>query len=148
MEAQLWSAGLVGKPEMKSKSSSMPLNRGRLSQLFEEVGSEERLRLILRDFYRRMKADILVGFFFEGVEPDEVAERQLHFLMKAMGQISTYEGKLPAQAHQHLPPILPGHFDRRLRLLEDVLREHGIAEAMIQRWIQFENTFRDPIVSQ
>ena len=114
--------------------------------LFQEVGSEDRLRLILRDFYNRMAADLLVGFFFVNKSPDEVAEKQLSFLMRAMGQNPSYRGKSPSQAHENLPPILAGHFDRRLKILEQTLREHGFSEGSIQLWLQFENSFRAGIV--
>lgn len=68
--------------------------------------------------------------------------------MRAMGVIHSYQGKSPAQAHLNLPPILKGHFDRRLKLLEQTLRIHGLSEEDIELWIQFENTFRDKIVKK
>ncbi len=122
-------------------------SRSELKNLYQEIGGEERLSLILRDFYRRMATDILVGYFFMGKDPDEVAEKQMEFLLKAMGQSDTYSGKSPARAHQQLPPILTGHFDRRLKLLEETLRDHGLQESSIQVWLRFENSFRVAIVS-
>lgn len=122
-------------------------SRSELKNLYQEIGGEERLRLILQDFYRRMATDILVGYFFMGKNPDEVAEKQMEFLLKAMGQSDSYPGKSPARAHQQLAPILAGHFDRRLRLLEETLRDHGIQDSSIRVWLRFENSFRESIVS-
>ncbi len=121
-------------------------NRDELKMLFHQIGSEERLRLILRDFYSRMASDILVGFFFINKNPETVADKQVGFLMRAMGQSPTYRGKSPAKAHEDLPPILAGHFDRRLKILEATLREHGIPEEAIQLWVRFEGSFRAGIV--
>ena len=128
------------------KSTQAGVNRRALKKLFQEIGSEVRLRLILRDFYRRMAADILIGFFFMGKNTDDVADKQSEFLLKAMGQVPTYLGKSPPRAHSKLPPILAGHFDRRLKLLEDTLREHGLASESIDIWLQFEGSFRGVIV--
>jgi hemoglobin len=131
--------------EMKSETNS--LSRKDLQLLFREVGSEARLRLVLRDFYGRMTSDVLVGFFFVGKDSHEIAEKQLHFLMRAMGQSSVYRGKSPARAHENLPPILAGHFDRRLKLLEQTLRDHEFSENAIQLWLRFEGSFRAGIVT-
>ena len=66
--------------------------------------------------------------------------------MRAMGATPTFAGKPPAQAHGTLPPILTGHFDRRLRILEATLHDHGLDSADIRTWVEFENAFRDGIV--
>ena len=129
------------------KSIEKPTSRRELKKLYQEIGGEERLRLILRDFYRRMATDILVGYFFMGKNPDEVAEKQMEFLLKAMGQTDTYSGKSPARAHQQLAPILAGHFDRRLKLLEETLRDHGLQESSIRVWVGFESSFREAMTS-
>ena len=142
MEEELWRR--YDRDHMKTEQNS--LNRSELKTLFHEVGSEDRLRLILRDFYRRMAVDILVGFFFTNKNPESVADQQVSFLMRAMGQSPSYRGKSPAQAHGQLPPILAGHFDRRLKILEETLREHGISEGAIQLWLRFENSFKAGIV--
>ena len=125
----------------------LTLNKPELKLLWEHIGSEERLEAILKDFYARMKNDILIGFFFDNKDTDEIARMQKLFLMRAMGAISTYTGKAPAQAHTKLAPILSGHFDRRLQILEQTLKDHGLSPEDIQTWITFENAFRDGIVS-
>ncbi len=128
------------------KSGAKKLSKKELEGLFQEVGGEARLRLLLRDFYARMASDVLVGFFFAGKDSEEIAEMQLSFLLRAMGQRTSYSGKSPAQAHRNLPPILGGHFDRRLKLLEETLRQHGLQEKGIQLWLRFEQSFRSGIV--
>lgn len=116
-----------------------------LKAIYEHIGGEEKLREILRDFYRRMSTDILIGFFFDGKDLDHIAEMQKEFLMRAMGATLSYKGKPPAKAHDELAPILKGHFDRRLRILEDTLRAHGVSDEDIRHWIEFESAFREGI---
>ncbi len=92
-----------------------------------------------------MSKDMMIGFFFDGKNLDEIASKQKQFLMRAMGAAPSYSGKAPAQAHTELAPILPGHFDRRFVILKQTLKDHGVSEADIQTWINFENTFRESI---
>jgi truncated hemoglobin YjbI len=118
-----------------------------LGRIYQKIGREKRLREILRKFYRRMSTDLLIGFYFDGKDLDAIADMQTLFLMRAMGARPTYTGKPPAKAHEELAPILSGHFDRRLRILEEVLREEGLNDEDIRIWITFENAFREGIVS-
>jgi hemoglobin len=118
-----------------------------LKALFERVGGEIGVQDILLDFYGRMARDVLIGFFFAGKDVDAIAMKQKSFLMRAFGATPSYSGKPPADAHTELPPILRGHFDRRLQILEETLRDHGVAVEDIRTWVGFENAFRDQIVS-
>ena len=126
---------------MKEISVSKP----ELKAIFERSGGEAGLARILHSFYARMRDDVLIGFFFDGKDVDVIAEKQKQFLMRAMGASVSYIGKSPAKAHLELAPILAGHFDRRLRILEDVLRENGLQSEDIRNWIRFESAFRDGI---
>jgi truncated hemoglobin YjbI len=65
-----------------------------------------------------------------------------------MGARESYAGLPPAQAHEKLAPILSGHFDRRLRILEQTLSAHGVSEEDTRTWVGFEEAFRDGIVAK
>lgn len=125
---------VLGKPELKA--------------LYSRIGGEPALESILQDFYSRMSRDVLIGYFFDGKDLSAIARRQKEFLMRAMGALPSYSGKPPAQAHEALAPILPGHFDRRLRILEETLRDHGVSDQDIRIWIAFESAFRDGIITK
>ena len=126
--------------------AELSLTKPELKKLFASVGSEERLKTILEKFYLKMSQDILIGFFFDGKDLKQIAHTQAMFLLRAMGVTPSYSGKAPAQAHEKLPPILAGHFDRRLRLLEEVLKEEGLNHHDIKTWVAFESAFRASIV--
>ncbi len=117
----------------------------KLQALFQSIGGEPTLKIILRDFYSRMASDILIGYFFQGKDLLAISDRQTQFLLYGSGLIKNYSGKSPTTAHRSLPPISQGHFDRRLILLRETLQEHGLSESNIQIWIDFENAFRDVI---
>lgn len=124
----------------------LPLEKPELRALGQALG-EDRILAILRRFYLRMSTDILIGFFFDGRDLDAIADMQARFLYRAMGLRPSYAGKSPAQAHTELPPILTGHFDRRLVLLEEILTAEGLDASQRQTWLAFENAFRDAVVS-
>jgi truncated hemoglobin YjbI len=123
------------------------VTRKNLNQLYKNIGSERRLQEILEDFYTRMSKDILIGYFFSGKDILHIAHQQMGFLLQAMGASQTYTGNSPTQAHGNLPPILAGHFDRRIVLLSETLRDHGLSEADSKIWINFEKAFRKAIVN-
>jgi len=128
----------------------LPLDLNAFRKLFQSAlhGDPARVHRILEDFYQRMASDILLDFFFTGKDLKAIAAKQAEFLLRAMGATPSYSGRPPAQAHLAMPPILSGHFDRRLKLLEETLRAHGLPEDAIQTWLGFENTFREVITSR
>lgn len=138
------------KPPEPGKTSAPPkgVSLSDLRTLFSRIGGEKGLEEILLDFYSRLAKDALVGFFFDGRDTRAIAMKQKEFLLRAMGAAKTYSGRTPAKAHEKLPPILTGHFDRRLRLLEQTLRDHGLGEDEIRVWTGFENAFRNAIVKR
>jgi truncated hemoglobin YjbI len=126
--------------------NSSSTNKTDLKNLFAEIGSEEKLEDILKKFYTRMSKDILVGFFFSGKDLEKIVGQQRDFLLRAMGEKRIYKGRSPKTAHRGLPPILKGHFDRRLKLLGDVLKEEGLSAKAVTCWKNFEESFRQSIV--
>lgn len=122
-------------------TESLPI-RSRMALVYQALGNREALHSLLLDFYQRMAADPMVGFFFDDKDLPAIASKQGAFLLRAMGVEPSYSGLPPAQAHKRLPSILPGHFDRRMRLLEATAADHGLPREAIDAWIAFEETFR------
>lgn len=118
---------------------------GRLPKLFENIGGEPALKNILERFYAKMAQDVLIGFFFDDKDLDAIAAKQKEFLMRAWGVAPIYSGRSPRDAHAHLAPILSGHFDRRLVVLAETLREFKVSEEDIEVWLSFESKFRQAV---
>lgn len=116
----------------------MPSARG----MVDRIGGPERLRVILADFYARMARDPMLGFFFSGRDLERIVAGQHAFLLRALGATDRFDGRHPGVAHRGLPPILRGHFDRRLQILSETLADHGVAEADARRWRRLEESFR------
>ncbi len=111
-----------------------------------DIKSSKILQDILEDFYIRMSKDILIGFFFSGKDLKHIAHQQAAFILKAIGVDPSYKGRGPASAHTDLPPILEGHFNRRLVILSEVLKDHGLSEQTIRVWLGFEKQFFKVVV--
>ncbi len=111
----------------------------------ERVGGLDAMRVILRDFYDRLFVDPMIGFFFAGRDKALLVERQLQFTAAALGGDIVYEGKPIPEAHAALP-ILPGHFDRRHKLLGDVLDAHGVDAEAREAWLAFDRSFRRAVL--
>jgi truncated hemoglobin YjbI len=93
-----------------------------------------------------MSKDLMIGYFFADKNIQAIADKQLDFLMYVAGMRPDYLGKAPTLAHLQLPPILAGHFDRRITLLQETLTEHHLTDKDIEVWIEFEKAFREAIV--
>ena len=108
----------------------MPLPQprpGSVWGLVGRLGGPDRLREILTVFYDRLVADPIVGFFFAGKDLGKVVDGQHGFLMRAFQETERFAGIHPSKAHVALPPILRGHFDRRLVVLRDPDAGRGAA---------------------
>lgn len=116
--------------------------------LAEELGGEDALRALLRDFYDRLFADVLIGYFFARSDKELLIDSQYHYLTAHLGDRSgTYEGPSIRRAHEALG-ILPGHFDRRHKLLEDVLNAHSVPAHIAEAWLSFDTTLREFVLRE
>ena len=122
------------------------MTKNSLKELIASIGGATVLLQILNQFYERMSKDVLIGYFFANQDLSHIALMQSQFLLKAAGISNEFNGKGPASAHLHLPPIYEGHFDRRLVILREVLQEQGLKPEQIEQWVQFEESFRKMIV--
>ncbi len=125
----------------------MSPSREELAGLIDSIGGEPALLRILERFYAVMARDLMIGFFFEGHDLHEISRKQSLFVLLAAGKISSFPGKGPASAHTALPPILSGHFDRRLVILRQVLSEESLTPTQVDLWVRFEESFRAVVVS-
>ena len=122
-------------------------SREELQSLITSAGGPEALVLLVAAFYEAMEKDPMIGFFFTGRDLPAIAEKQAGFILLAAGMSRNFDGKGPATAHDALPPILPGHFDRRIVILKETLRSKGVSRENIELWVRFEESFRTQVVS-
>lgn len=113
--------------------------------LFEKIGPE-RLRAVIVDFYDRVFADVMIGFLFAGKDKARLIEKEYELAARMLGHPMPYTGRTMRDAHAKVP-ILGGHFDRRRKILEDVLEAHGVDPDVRAAWIDHTNAMRAQITA-
>jgi hemoglobin len=117
-----------------------------MKTLYDLAGGDTKVRAILTSLYDRLFEDRMVGFLFDGKDKERIVELQTAFTCSFLGGPQRYEGKPLPEAHASLP-LLPGHFDRRHWLLEQVLREHGVPEAVRLAWLRIDEALRSSVLA-
>jgi hemoglobin len=114
--------------------------------LYEAIGGEAKVREVLQVLYDRLFADPMVGFLFDGKDKGHIVEQQLAFTCRFLGGPQTYQGMPLPRAHAHLP-LLPGHFDRRHRLLEQVMDDCAVPADVKRVWLQIDEALRPSVLA-
>jgi truncated hemoglobin YjbI len=117
-----------------------------MKTLYEAIGGEAKVRAVLRSLYDKLFGDPMVGFLFQGKDKAHIVEQQVAFTCGFLGGPQRYVGKPLPEAHAALP-LLPGHFDRRHRLLEQVLREERVPEEVIRAWLGIDDGLRTSVMA-
>jgi hemoglobin len=113
---------------------------------YESAGGEGPIAAVIASLYDRLFEDPIVGFLFAGKDKKHIVEEQTLLTCSFLGGPQRYRGKPLPEAHAKLP-LLPGHFDRRHRLLEETLRAHSIPETVRQAWLAIDEGLRSSVLA-
>lgn len=113
---------------------------------YEAIGGEPAVRAVLQTLYDQLFVDPIVGFLFEGKDKARLIALQLGFTCRFLGGPQRYEGKPLPEVHAALP-LLPGHFDRRHRLLELALERHSVPESPKAAWLRVDESLRGSVLA-
>lgn len=114
-------------------------------ELFAKIGPDK-LRAVIADFYDRIFADVMIGFLFQGKSKQTLIEREYEFTANLLGADVKYTGRPMRVAHAQ-SPIFGGHFERRLQILRETMRDHGVDPEVQQVWLDHSYALRDQITS-
>ncbi len=112
---------------------------------FEALGGEPGVRALVRACVERFAADFIIGYLFEGRDLERIIGHEAELAARHLGGAGRYAGRPLDAVHRPLR-INAGHFRRRLAIVRTVLRERGVDEAVIARWIAAEKSFEAAIV--
>jgi hemoglobin len=86
--------------------------------------TEEMIRSVVIEFYRRARRDVLLGPIFEAhiAEWPEHLDRMTDFWSAALRKTGRYTGN-PVESHRRVPSLAAGHFDRWIILFEQTVRD-------------------------
>ncbi len=111
--------------------------------LFARIGSEK-LRAVVTEFYARVFPDVMIGFLFQGKDRARLIEKEYEFTAGLLGADVKYTGRPMRTAHAQ-SPILGGHFERRLQILRETLRDLEVDPAVAQAWVEHTLLLRSQI---
>ncbi len=111
--------------------------------LFDKIG-EAKLRAVITDFYARVFDDVMIGFLFQGKDRQRLIDKEWELAAALLGAPVKYTGRPRPAAHaQHT--IFGGHFERRLQLLRETMRDHGVDPEVQRVWIDHTLALRPQI---
>ena len=117
-----------------------------MTTAYEAIGGEAGVRAVLQALYDRLFTDPMIGFLFEGKDKAHIVEQQLAFTCGFLGGPQRYTGKPLPEAHAELP-LLAGHFDRRHRLLEQILEEQRVPDEAARVWLRIDESLRPSVLA-
>ena len=106
-----------------------------MTTLFEKLGGETAVSLVVDKFYERVLKDERIKHFFENVDMNKQKSHQKAFLTFAFGGATQYDGNMMREAHKHLVEdrgLNGGHFDAIVANLRGTLEELGISDELIK----------------
>ncbi len=114
---------------------------------FERVGGEAGLRAVIHDFIGEIYGDPMIGFFFRRVNRARLEEMEYQHAAAHLGGPVVYEGRGMREAHR-AHRVMGGHFERRKKILSDVLERHGVDGGVRARWLAHLETLRHEVTDQ
>jgi len=110
-------------------------------KLYELAGGEATLRAVLEDFYERVFADVMIGFFFRDADRGRLVQKELELALGLLGADCAYTGQPLPEAHAR-HRIMGGQFDRRLQILRETMADHGLPEEVQAAWVRHTESLR------
>ena len=114
--------------------------------LYELVGGEAKLRLIISTFIDRVFDDPMIGFFFRSADRSRLKELEFQLTAAFLGADIEYQGRPLGEAHAGLP-IMGGQFARRLQILRKTLEDYRVPDKIREAWIAHTESLR-PLITQ
>ncbi|VAW52206.1 2-polyprenylphenol hydroxylase and related flavodoxin oxidoreductases / CDP-6-deoxy-delta-3,4-glucoseen reductase-like [hydrothermal vent metagenome] len=114
-------------------------------EMWQALNNGALMTEILTDFYTQVFDDELLSPYFKGITKQRLIEKVYNFHYQMFTGEKVYFGDQPKNTH-HWMVISDEMFDYRESIMENCLREHGLAEHLIKRWMQYEEMYRPDIV--
>jgi len=111
------------------------------SELFDTIGGDA-LRAVITDFYKRIFDDVMIGFMFQGRDRQHLIDREWELVASLLGAPGVkYTGRPMPTAHA-AHTIFGGHFERRLQILRETMRDHAVDPTVQAAWIDHTQSLR------
>lgn len=116
--------------------------------IYERVGGEESVRLLVLKMYEKVLQDDLLSPFFENIDVDRLRASQNAFIKMALGGPHQYTGKSLENAHRALVErgLDDMHFNAVKRHMHLSMKELGVANDLIDEAMNIVESTRDDVL--
>jgi hemoglobin len=121
------------------------LTDGMSDSLYEKLGGEAGITSMVGDFYNRVKADDLIGPFFNHVDMNRLLSMQKEFFSMALGGPVVYSGRPLSHAHHNMG-IERKHFQRFVECLFQTLESQKLSQEEKDAIISRVDLYADEII--
>ena len=103
------------------------------SSLFERLGGQGAIDVLVPLFYEKVLADDRINHFFRGIDMDAQGAKLNGFLTMGFGGPDNYTGKDLREGHRHLVRggLNDGHFDAALEHINSTLVELNVPADLV-----------------
>lgn len=115
------------------------------SSLFEQIGGRHIIERVHKIFYDKLYNHPWLKHFFKDVRQEDIEKQATDFMTSNMGGGKIYSGRLPINAHKHFY-ITQEMFEIRHNLLRDSIKEMGLAQDLMERWLRIDRAFEKSTV--
>lgn len=112
---------------------------------WEALGGPEGVGRVIDQLVERAAADLMIGFFFRDADLERVKRHELELASTHLGGPAGYSGRTLPEAHR-AHPIATGHFQRRLKILEEVLAAAGAPAWAREQWLRHDRAQQAAVV--
>jgi hemoglobin len=112
--------------------------------LFDAAGGLPTLQKVHKIFYDKIYVHDWLKQFFAGHDQTAIEDRQTSFMAAKMGGPDVYPGKELKMVHETMY-ITTELFDIRHVLLDESLKEAGVADELRERWLRIDSAFMQKI---
>ncbi len=102
--------------------------------IYEKIGGQEAIEVVVEDFYVRVLADEALAGFFTGTNMSRLKGKQVEFFAAALGGPEPYTGAPMKQVHQGRG-IMMEHFMLVAGHLSDSLIAAGVPQDIVEQII-------------
>jgi hemoglobin len=122
-----------------------------MSTLFERLGGEAAIMAAVNVFYERVLADPITAPFFQALDMNAQAKKQMAFMATAFGGPEEFKGRDLRTAHAKLVAergLTDQHFDAIAGHLKATLEQLGVGEALVQEALAIVGGTRKEVLSR
>lgn len=118
--------------------------------LYDELGGAEALAAALDRFYEKVMADPKVNVFFEGMNVEQIKNKQKKFWAIALGGEAEYDGRNLNEAHQYPREmgLTEELFHRFVGHFRSTLEEFEVPEEKIEKVISVTDKHMNEVLNR